>query len=225
MPRLFVALDLPGEQKDQLLALCNGLPGARWARDRQFHLSLCFLGETDGPTFQRVRDALHGVRSDPFELALSGVGHFPPRGAPRVLWAGIESCPELLDLHAHVVRVLRRAGIAPEERRYAPHVTLARLRDTPLPRLVAFVREHAELRSAPFPVTDFQLFSSTLGSQGAQHRVEASYPLFAARPERGRARADPRGLVPPEARPLDSPPARRGTPAPRRARNPRGGRR
>jgi 2'-5' RNA ligase len=187
MPRLFVALDLPGEQKDRLLALCNSLPGARWVRDRQFHLSLRFLGEVEGPTLESVQHALNGVRSDPFSLELSGVGHFPPRGTPRVLWAGLAPSAELLALHRQVDKVLRRVGIPPEERKYAPHVTLARLRETPLPRLLQFVREHAELRSEPFPVTDFQLFRSTLGSEGALHQVEASYPLFAARPERKRA--------------------------------------
>jgi 2'-5' RNA ligase len=187
MARLFVALELPDEQKALLQQLCNGLPGARWVRDRQFHLSLHFLGEIDGPGFEAVTEALHGVRSDPFELELAGVGHFPPRGPPRVLWAGLAHSAELLELHRQVEKVLRRAGVPYEERKYAPHVTLARLRDTPLARVLEFLQEHLDLRGEPFPVTDFQLFSSVLASEGALHRVEASYPLFAGRPERGRA--------------------------------------
>jgi 2'-5' RNA ligase len=155
MPRLFVAVDVPEAHKLALESLCNGLPGARWVRDRQFHLA--------------------------------GLGHFPPRGEPRVLWVGVDGGDELLELHRQVERVLKRAGIPPEDRKYSPHLTLARLNGTPLPRLLEFLRRHLEWSLEPFPVTDFQLFSSTLATDGAQHRIEASYPLFAARPERGRS--------------------------------------
>jgi 2'-5' RNA ligase len=182
MPRLFVAVDLPEEHLDLLGSLCNGLPGARWVRDRQFHLTLRFLGSVEGPQVRVVEEALHGVRADPFELALHGVGHFPPRGPPRVLWAGVEESEELHELHRQVERVLRRAGLPPEERKFAAHVTLARLNETPLPRLLGFLREHATLRSEPFVVNDIALYSSVLSSAGAQHLREAVYPLFARRP-------------------------------------------
>lgn len=188
MPRLFVALDLPDEHKLAVESLCLGLPGARWVRERQFHVTLQFLGNVDGPTAQAAAEALHGVRADPFELKLGGLGHFPPRGEPRVLWAGVDGGDELLELHRQVEKVLKRAGIPPEERKFAPHLTLAKLNGTPLPRLLEYMREHLEWSAEPFPVIDFQLFHSTLSSDGAQHRIEASYPLFAARPERGRSR-------------------------------------
>jgi 2'-5' RNA ligase len=179
MPRLFVAIDPPDEQKALLAGLCSGLPGARWVRDRQFHLTLHFFGNVDGPTARVIGEALHGVRADPFELALRGVGHFPPRGEPRVLWAGVEESEGLAELHRQIQRVLRRVGLPPEERKFFAHVTLARLVGTPLPRLLAFLREHVELTAEPFAVTEFDLYSSVLASEGALHQREASYPLFA----------------------------------------------
>jgi len=183
MTRLFVAIDLPEECSQQLEEICHGLPGARWMRDRQFHVTLRFVGEVDGPTEHRLAEALNGVRADPFELQLAGVGCFPSRGAPRVLWAGVSASPELAALYQQVRRVLRRAGLPPEERKFHPHVTLGRLRNVPVQRLHAFLTAHAGLTSELFAVTDVQLFSSALGSSGAQHRVEASYPLFARRPD------------------------------------------
>lgn len=182
MTRLFVAIDLPDDCKDMLEGLCHSLPGARWMRDRQFHVTLRFVGEVDGPIGRNLAETLHGVRADPFELQLKGVGTFPPRGNPRVLWAGVSESPELHALYKQVQRVMRRAGLPPEDRKFSPHVTLARLRDVPMQRLLEFVSEHSTLRSEPFAVTDVQLFSSALGHGGAQHRVEASYPLFARRP-------------------------------------------
>lgn len=178
MPRLFVALELPAELREQLAALRRGLPGARWVPEDQLHLTLAFLGEVEGPAFAAVKQGLNGVRSDPFELELAGTGRFPPRGQPRVLWAGVRDPAEVSALAAEVRRCLARRGLPLDERRYAPHVTLARLRATPDPQLEAYLRASAGWVSAAHPFTDFHLYSSHLGRSGAQHRVEASYPLI-----------------------------------------------
>lgn len=183
MPRLFVALDLPESEKERLEALCSGVPGARWVRDRQFHVTLAFLGEVSGPVAQAVSEGLHGVRADPFPLTLDGIGHFPPRGAPKVLWVGVDGGAELVQLHDRIKSRLKRLGVSIEERRFAPHVTLARLVHASLPELLRYMEAHMAFRAGPLPVTDFQLYSSVLGRSGAQHTVEASYPLFARRPE------------------------------------------
>lgn len=182
MPRLFVAVELPEEVKDRLASLCHGLKGARWVRDRQFHITLRFLGEVEPSQARSVTEALHGVRSDPFELSLSGLGCFPPRGRPRVVWAGIEGSEELLGLHREVQRVLRRCGFGPEDRKFAPHVTLGRLTATPAALVARYVTDHVDLWTEPFPVTAVTLFASTLARGGAQHVPVASYPLFGRAP-------------------------------------------
>lgn len=185
MTRLFVAIDLPDDVKEQLDTLSHGLPGARWVRDRQFHLTLRFLGAVEGPAERTVAEALRSVRCEPFTLQLRGVGHFPPRGNPRVLWAGVERCASLLELHRQVEKYVRRAGLGPEDRKFAAHVTLARLNGTPLPRVLAFLAAHAGLQSPPIQVERFDLFSSVLAGEGSLHTVEESYPLCAAYPGQG----------------------------------------
>jgi 2'-5' RNA ligase len=188
--RLFVAIDLPEEAKERLATVCHGVPGARWVRDRQFHLTLRFLGGVDGPTERAVSDSLRAVRCEPFTLRIVGVGHFPPRGTPRVLWAGVERSAALLELHRQVEKYVRRAGLPPEDRKFAAHVTLARLTGTPLPRALSFLAEHAGLRSEPFRVERFDLFSSVLAGEGSLHTVEESYPLSGARPGPEAGRSD-----------------------------------
>ena len=179
MPRLFVAVELPEDVKDRLAALCEGLQGARWTRDRQFHLTLRFLGEVDNDRARKVGDILNAVRADPFELELGGVGHFPPRGRPRVVWAGLRSREGLEDLHRRLTSVLKRAGFGPDERKFAAHVTLGRLDGTTTATQVGhYEARHLDFRCEPFPVTGFALFSSFLSREGALHRVEARYPLF-----------------------------------------------
>lgn len=184
MPRLFVAVELPEDVKDALDGLCEGLQGARWTRDRQFHLTLRFLGEVDSARARKVGEILNAVRADPFELELVGVGHFPPRGRPRVVWAGIRPCEGLVDLHRRLTSVLKRAGFGPDERKFAAHVTLGRLDGTTATQVGLYEGRHLDFRCEPFPVTGFALFSSFLSREGALHRVEARYPLF--------GRSDPR---------------------------------
>ncbi len=178
MPRLFVALEIPDDVRGELVALRRGIAGARWVPDEQFHLTLAFLGELDGPTAAAARDGLHGVRADPFELELSGVGRFPPRGRPRVLWAGLRDADDVTVLADAVRRCLGRRGVPTDSRRFAPHVTLARLRDATDHAVTAFLTEWASWRAEPFPVTEFLLYSSHLGRAGAEHRLEAAYPLI-----------------------------------------------
>ncbi len=178
MPRLFVAIDLPEPLKDRLAGLCQGVHGARWVTDGQFHITLSFLGQVEGPAARQVQEGLAGVRCDPFTLRLSGIGHFPPRGQPKVLWTGVQPDDELRLLQGRVNSRLKRLGLPGESRRYAPHVTLARLSRPAMAPLLQYMGDHASFESEPFAVTDFQLFSSVLGRSGAVHRVEASYPLM-----------------------------------------------
>jgi 2'-5' RNA ligase len=178
MPRLFVALELPAVLREQLAAFRRGLPGARWVPEDQFHLTLAFLGEVEGPAFASVKEGLHGVRSDPFEMELAGTGRFPPRGSAKVLWVGVRDPTEVSDLAAEIRRCLDRRGLPRDARRFSPHVTLARLRSTPAHEVDTYLAASAGWVSEPYPFTDFHLYSSHLGRNGAQHRLEASYPLI-----------------------------------------------
>ena len=177
MFRLFVAIDLPPEIKERLLAIGGGVPGARWLRADQLHLTLKFVGEVDGGVFQDVINALGEVASEPFDLTLKGVGHFPPRRVPEVLWVGVAKNDLLVQLRNRVESALARIGLARETRKFAPHVAIARLRDAHVERVARYLAENSLLEINSFPVTEFALFSSMLASEGALHQVEAVYQL------------------------------------------------
>ena len=180
MVRLFVAIDLPVAIKNRLGILCAGVPGAKWLAPEQLHLTLRFIGEVDNEVFADVAGALAAVSVAPFPLRLSGVGHFPPRGAPKVLWAGVEDGESAALLHRKIEARLRGPGLPPDRRKFSPHVTLARLKATPIGRVRDFLAVNGSFASEAFPVSDFHLYSSRLASGGAVHRLEASYALSAA---------------------------------------------
>lgn len=175
--RLFVALDPPEQARAKLAGLCQGLPGARWTAPEQLHLTLCFIGETDGATFLDIREALQEIAAAPCSLKPEGLGLFPPRRTPRVLWVGVAPNPALMALQRKVANCVRSCGVVLEKRRFSPHITLARLQDDALPRLERYLGAHALFSTAPFVVEHFTLYSSVLGGGGAIHLVEAEYAL------------------------------------------------
>jgi len=180
MPRLFVAVDLPSRVREEAANLCHGVERAHWVDMSQFHLTLEFIGEVDAGRCEDIAAALEEVAAAPFALALKGVGHFPPRKAARVLWAGMSPSAELERLQAHVRGALRGIGVQGEDRTFHAHITLARFREpVPLHVVAPFIAAHSLFASAPFDVTEFHLYSSVLARSGAAHTIERTYPLDA----------------------------------------------
>jgi len=180
MTRLFVSIDLPQAVRRELAGICCGLPGARWVEGDQIHLTLRFIGEVDGGVFQDIRDGLAGIKGVPFSIRLVGLGVFPPRKQPRVLWVGIEPVDPVAALRSRVEATLVALGLGPEGRKFAPHVTIARLHDPPVARLARYLARNALFAGPEFEVDAFHLYSSFLAKQGALHQLEASYGLFPA---------------------------------------------
>ena len=181
MVRLFVGVGLPEDVRLRLAALGGGVPGAKWVEPENIHLSLRFIGEVDEGRADDIHDALAGVRSRSFDLNLTGVGHFESAGQVHTLWVGVERNPELMALQARIESALIRTGLAPEGRRYLPHVTLARLREGQQNgRVSAFLAHNGLFRAGPVTIDQFDLYSSFLRNAGPIYRIEAEYPLALA---------------------------------------------
>lgn len=180
MHRLFVALILPEIVSDSLSTLQYGIDGARWRPFDNFHLTLAFIGETDGKGFEAAIDALATVDAPRFELRLSGVDYFGD-ARPRAVWAGVDASEPLVHLQAKVANALRRGGLSLEKRRFTPHVTLAYLKHIPQDIVLQYTSEHGLFSCGPFPVEDFHLFSSQLGGDASHYEIEASYALSSSR--------------------------------------------
>ena len=177
MPRLFIAVDLPETIKKNLESMSFGIPGAKWVSPDQLHLTVRFIGEVDGALFRDIKNILDEVNSASFTLQLKGVGYFPPRGAPRVLWIGLEKSEPLQLLRKKIDTRLLRVGVEPEGRKFSPHITLARLKNSPVHKIANFLSGNGLFSQEPFQVEDFKLYSSILSPKGAYHKVERIYSL------------------------------------------------
>jgi 2'-5' RNA ligase len=177
MIRLFVALDLPDDVADRLLDMQTGVPGARWVPRDNMHLTLAFIGEVDEDRAQDIDDMLSAIHTRPFSFSLVGVGSFGRR-EPTSLWAGVETPHDALShLHEKVMTALRRVNVRPVERKFLPHVTLARLKGAPFDHVQDFLRTHGDFRSPPVPVGAFHLYSSHLSHNGTIYTPERTYVM------------------------------------------------
>lgn len=174
--RLFVALDLPKSIKDNLFYLKdNRLTGARWTSSEQWHITLHFIGEVKDD--EAIKNALATVSAESFSLKLDGIGTFPPKGKPRVLWVGISQSKLLSSLHQQVGDALKTTGFQPDTRPFSPHLTLARFKNDVPSRaeMDSYRDKHGNFSTDNFPIDHFTLYESKLERTGAIYSIRAQY--------------------------------------------------
>lgn len=156
-------------------------------RDRSApeHLTLAFLGEVGADRVTALGEALApiGRSTPPFDLTIEGVGAFPDRDRPRVVWQGVtDGAAEVSGLANAVSRALAPLGFPVPRERFVPHLTLLRVRGPANRRradgLLSGVATPPPTRRVH--VASFVLKESRLGSDGATHTTLATFPLEGA---------------------------------------------
>ena len=181
--RLFVGVAFPADIRAALCTLCSGIFGARWVRPEGMHLTLRFIGETDGRGATDLDTTLEDLDRPAFEMALTGIGHFSSKARHRALWAGVEAGNALEQLHARVEWAAQRAGFEPEGRKFKPHVTLARFKGREgVFDLSRYLEDNATFATEPFFVEALTLFESHLSQEGAHYVALKDYPLLKQQP-------------------------------------------
>ena len=174
--RLFAAILLPEDVRRELARLAGGLPGARWSPEENYHLTLRFIGEVDRGFAEELAEALSFVGGEGFELAIRSLGSFG--GArPRLVWAGVDGSAPLTALRRRTEAALERAGLPREERKFSPHITLARTAGARPAAIAAWLEDRGAFALPPFAVDGFSLMSSRLGGEAPVYREEVRYPF------------------------------------------------
>jgi 2'-5' RNA ligase len=179
MPRLFVALPVPEEVADDLVALQSGVPDVRWVPAENFHVTLCFAGEVQGGAMRDLEEELSDIAGPPFSVAIAGVEQFSSGKQPRVLVATVEKSDRLDWLQQKVSTVARNCGISLERRKFRPHVTLARFSSGAETghHIAQFMASHSTFQAGPWLADHFALYSSRQNRSGSVYREEAAYDL------------------------------------------------
>ncbi|MFP4617320.1 MAG: RNA 2',3'-cyclic phosphodiesterase [Spirochaetaceae bacterium] len=142
--RLFIALPVPEEVRGRIIARTKVLrekyPELKWVRGEALHLTMSFLGETEEGRVDQIRSIMDKAASgvDAFEMELGGIGFFPKKGPPRVLYTAVtKGAPETRTLYSALLEGLEKIGFE-GRKKFTPHLTLARVKgkvDTPDPEV------------------------------------------------------------------------------------------
>ncbi len=175
--RAFIALELDLRLREAMAdlqaQLRPRLAGIRFVHPEGIHLTLRFLGPTRPQQIARLQPSLAGAASEcpPFAASISGVGTFPDRGSPRVLWLAVALPEPALELQRSCERAARAAGFDREERPFRAHLTLGRWRErAPQPELAAVDLGSTRLET-------LVLLRSELRRDGAVYTPLERFPL------------------------------------------------
>lgn len=188
--RLFLALPLPATAQAELRSLVHALrstaPGVKWVKPEQLHVTLRFLGDVENVQCNELIDAMdQETETAPFLFNLAGLGAFPNRKEPRVLWTGVnEGREQMMALAARVEKVVRACGMPPEDRPFAPHLTLGRVKEPADFTALWQVADQMNFAGTPVHAVDVRLIWSTLNPTGPVYRDVESFPLRGGKNQR-----------------------------------------
>lgn len=183
--RVFCAIELPESLKAQIGQHISSLrnateANANWSLSDNIHLTLKFLGEVEVERVVTVTSAaaaaVNGIA--PFRIEVEGAGAFPPRGAPRVLWLGVNDLEgRLAELHARIESEFAAAGFPKESRPFRPHLTLARLRKPAGATALAAAHKERPFKTADISVSELAVIRSELSPRGSRYTAISRHPL------------------------------------------------
>lgn len=177
MLRLFIALEPPAIIKQQLLLLRQSIPGARWQKSDQMHITINFIGEVDNASLPQIVEALAKIIVEPLELNINGVDYFGSSRQPRAIYAKVSASPELMKLNKWVSNTLLEIGMKTDRNKFKPHITLARLKQASFQSVGQFIQTESLFKTEAFTLDKFYLLSSKLSPDGSQYIIEESFPF------------------------------------------------
>ena len=176
--RLFVGQPLPAVAIDELSSVAARLRSSsdalRWTAPDSWHITVQFLGNTEGKQYECTVQRLRQVRAPGVAIALDGLGIFDRAG---VFFAGVKVSPKLLALQAGVTAATAQCGFVAETRPYQPHITLARGGADRQGLLKLKTRILPQPAFSRFVAGEFILYESFLDAGAARYEVRERFPL------------------------------------------------
>ena len=184
--RTFVCIEVPPSIKARIEELQRALRRSdvpiSWVKPSNIHLTIKFLGDVAASRIHSVRQAVERACQSisPFDITVDGTGCFPSAKSPRVLWVGLAPLPdELRRLHSNIEAELEGAGFVREAKRFAPHLTIGRVRDPFKAKPSVDNLLAAGFAAETFRASEVIVMRSELHPSGSIYTPQAVVPLSA----------------------------------------------
>jgi RNA 2',3'-cyclic 3'-phosphodiesterase len=177
--RLFIAL--PVDDENSVISLKNSLgflkkfnSSLKIVSPENYHITLKFFGAVNaGVSDTLIKDfsLIAGLKK--IEYRIDTIGAFPSRDNPSVIWAGLKCDEKPLDELIKSVEALSSLhGFPPEERKFLPHLTLARVRrETKVSHeLIDFIKDKINILSVSSVFRELVLYESILKKTGPEYK-------------------------------------------------------
>jgi len=153
--RVFIAVDLDHPARKELEKLLKKLAKKHWAvkweAAEKVHITLAFLGETEGVGEVEGCVGKAAVSFKPFTLSFKGLGCFPDYLLPRIIWLGLKGdLYNLATLQKTIQAKLIQAGFKPDIKPFVPHITIGRVKHARLGQRQEIGRQIKALQKMEF---------------------------------------------------------------------------
>lgn len=156
--------------------LQSGLKDARWIESQNFHITLRFCGDIELQVARELAQQLERVNTEPFEVQLSDLNVFG-KSKPHSIYAGVKSNLHLTEMQSSVEHICQKVGMPADQRKFTPHVTLARIRGLKTEEVAKYLSQRGLFQSKSFLVDRFKLYSSRNSIGGGPYVCEETYTL------------------------------------------------
>lgn len=185
MRRLFIALFPPRDIAEDLAALQpiedRQFNMVRWKPIHHLHVTLKFIGEVPEDTCESTRQKLAAIEVRQFMVTFGGMGVFPAKGAPNIIWAGLSKThPHLFQLHKKIEDSLLQIGIPADLRAYHPHLTVGRCQGVSEEIVQQYLKRHRDYIGPTWKIDRFFLMHSLPKANGHSYVPLDEYPLLPA---------------------------------------------
>jgi 2'-5' RNA ligase len=181
--RAFISIEPPDDLRAQIVAVQKELHLSvksdliKWAKPEQLHLTLRFIGAVPEPDAKKILKCIKSacVMHQPFHLHVGGLGCFPNVLKPAVLWVGVQGDTTSLKQLVHQINhEISSVAEAADLQAFFPHVTIARIKEAPLPKLKklgeALAKQPIHLHGC-WDVSRVRLMKSVIKKTGATHEL------------------------------------------------------
>ena len=180
--RVFLALPLAHvffEEVRPLHEVCKKIPGVKWVKPEQLHVTLHFFGDVSREEIAQIKKIIQATigTMEPFQLFLENVGYFPPAGRPRIIWLGLGGeTLRLAGLQGRLEKKFSEVGFPIEDRTFQAHATIGRIKNPGEISSALSERLHFQ-HSGTKSVDHLCLYQSLLSSEGPRYEVLEIFPL------------------------------------------------
>ena len=155
--RLFVSLPISSQLETQLKSLPQKGIDARWVHEKDYHITLRFIGDAQEEQLESIKESLNRIKVSSFSIEIEGLSHFTGQNT-NILYANVQSKRKITSLAAEINLQMQKNGFEMPQKPFVPHVTLARLRNSR--NLDQYIKANSRKIRASWKAGAFELMES-----------------------------------------------------------------